>query len=68
MQRIRTEFHISSGMVQFGGWRDSEMMRCLLIWKSSMSNVEKSSFGGGELRGVYLASHRTRGPMTYLKS
>ena len=47
MQRIRTEFHISSGMVQFGGWRDSEMMRCLLIWKSSMSNVEKSSFGGG---------------------
>lgn len=46
---------------------DSEMMRCLLIWKSSMSNVEKSSFGG-ELRGVYLASHRTRGPMTYLKS
>lgn len=47
MQRIRTEFHISSGMEQFGGWRDSEMMRCLLIWKSSMSNVEKSSFGGG---------------------
>lgn len=54
MQRIRTEFHISSGMVQFGGWRDSEMMRCLLIWKSSMSNVEKSSFGGGGVEGSVL--------------